>query len=185
MDFLAVILKTWGDAISADPFPLYHLLGIFVFIFLLFLLKFVFSGKYTNFKYKYSGKLFSNAEHSFFLILRQALLNDDYEIFAKVRIADVLTPEHGLNRRSHNIAFYRIAFKHFDYVLCDKNTLSVVAAIELDDKSHNQTKTHNRDIFIEKACKTAGLKLIRFPCRANYHLESVRNKVISSLNPSG
>lgn len=94
------------------------------------------------------------------------------------------SPNQAFSRRNWNSAFYKISSKHFDYVLCDKHTLAVVAVIELDDSSYNQSKTRSRDIFVEKACKTAGLKLVRFPCRSNYHLESIRNKVINSLDLS-
>lgn len=182
---MTIVAKTFTDMTAKQP--LFSDIWIFVFliIFLIFLLNLAIklSGAFTDFKYKSLGKLFSKAEHSFFLVLKQALSNDDYEIFAKVRIADVLTPEESLNRRNWNTAFYKISSKHFDYVLCDKNTLAVVAVIELDDQSHLMSKTRARDIFVEKACKTSGLKLIRFPCRSNYHLESIHNKIMNSLNP--
>ena len=182
MDLLATINKTLGDIISLQPSLLYVWIGVFIFVFSYLLLKLALIRRFNNFKYKSLGKLFSAAEHSFFLVLKQALSNDDYEIFAKVRIADVLQPEGFLNRRNRRIAFNKIAFKHFDYVLCEKNTLSVVAVIELDDQSHDLSKTRARDIFVENACATAGLKLIRFPCKSNYHIQSVRDKVINSFN---
>lgn len=72
--------------------------------------------------------------------------------------------------------------KHFDYVLCDKETLAVVAVIELGDRSHELSKVRSRDIFVQEACRTAGLKLLRFPCRKNYHVQTVREKVINYLN---
>ncbi len=137
MDLLATIVKTWGDMISRQPSLLYIWVGVFILAFLALLLKLALTRKFTNFKYKSLGKLFSAAEHSFFLVLKQALSDDDYEIFAKVRIADVLTPESGLSRKNWNVAFYRITSKHFDYVLCSKDTLAVVAVIELDNQSHN------------------------------------------------
>lgn len=164
-----------------QPSILYPFIALFILIFFSFILKFLFSNKLANFRYRSLGNLFSKAEHSFFLVLKQALSDEDYEIFAKVRVADILMPEKGLNRKNWNIAFYKISSKHFDYVLCDKDTLSVIAVIELDDKSHHQSKTRARDIFIEGACETAGLKLLRFPCKANYHIHSVRDKIISSL----
>ena len=183
MSMLEVMAKTWGDMISKQPSVLYHFTVFFIIFCLGLFLKLVRSGEFTNFKYKPGGNLFSEAERHFFLVLKQ-ILSDEYEIFAKVRIADILTPDHALSRRNWNSAFYKISSKHFDYVLCDKETLAVVAVIELDDSSHNQSKTRSRDIFVEKACETAGLKLVRFPCRSNYHLESVRSKVITSLNPT-
>lgn len=183
MDLFATIIKTLGDMTSLQPLLLYIWIGVFILVFSFLLLKLAFIRRFTNFKYKSLGKLFSAAEHSFFLVLKQALSNDDYEIFAKVRIADVLTPESGLSRKNWNAAFYRITSKHFDYVLCSKDTLAVVAVIELDDQSHNLRKTYARDVFVEKACETAGLKLIRFPCKLNYHLDSVHDKIMNSLKP--
>lgn len=182
MDILNLIIKTWGDMILKQSSILYPFIALFILIFFSVLLKCLISKKLSNFGYRSLGNLFSKAEHSFFLILKQALSDEDYEIFAKVRVADVLRPEKGLNRKNWNIAFYKISSKHFDYVLCDKNTLSIVAVIELDDKSHHQSKTRARDFFIEKACETAGLKLLRFPCRANYQIQSVRDKIISSIS---
>ncbi|SFF29379.1 DUF2726 domain-containing protein [Nitrosomonas sp. Nm166] len=180
---LTAIVNAITDMVARQPL----LADIWVFVFSLILLAFLLKlalkivGGLTNFKYKSLGRLFSQAERYFFLALKQAL-SDEYEIFAKVRIADILTPDHALSRRNWNSAFYKISSKHFDYVLCDKETLVVIAVIELDDSSHNLHKTRTRDIFVEKACKTAGLKLIRFPCKANYQVQAVRDKVTNNLN---
>lgn len=182
MDIYSNLAKAFNDLISKHPYVIDVWIFALLVVFLAFLFRLI--RKFTSFKYKYSGKLLSNAERSFFLVLKQSLSEDDYEIFVKVRIADVLTPVRTLFRRDWFTAFYKISSKHFDYILCDKETLFVLAVIELDDSSHNQIKTRARDVFVEKACKTAGLKLIRFPCRSNYHLESIRDKVITSLNSS-
>lgn len=99
---MTIVAKTLTDMMAKQPLLVDIWIFVFSVIFLIFLLKLVvkLSGVFTNFKYKSLGKLFSEAEHSFFLVLKQALSNDDYEIFAKVRIADVLTPEESLNRRN-------------------------------------------------------------------------------------
>lgn len=152
----------------------------FFLVFLVLLLKLCF--RLTDFKYKFSGRIFPEAERSFFLVLKQSLAHE-YEIFVKVRIADILAPDHPLNRRMQNSAFFKTSSKHFDYVLCDKETLTVLAVIELDDKSHNLSRTRRRDAFVEKACETAGLKLLRFPCKANYPIKALREKVMNSLIP--
>lgn len=131
--------------------------------------------------YSIRKTLFSPAERSFFGILKQSL-SDHYEIFGKVRIADVLLLKKGLDNISWRISLSKITSKHFDYVLCDKNTLQILAVIELDDKSHHQFKTIERDVFVQSICKNSGLPLIRFDVKSDYHLQSVRNKIISHLN---
>lgn len=169
------------------------LITLLLLLFLLAFLKILFSNKknYTikNDKNDYSANyvirktLFSPAERSFFGILKRSL-SEHYEIFGKVRIADVLSPKRGLDGISWRISFSKITSKHFDYVLCDKNTLQILAVIELDDKSHHQLKTIERDVFIEDVCKNSGLPLIRFDVKSDYHIQSVRNKVKSSLYSS-
>jgi len=72
----------------------------------------------NTYRYRKQDALFSSAERSFLGILDQAV-GDQYRILGKVRIADVITPEKGMNRRHWQIAFNRISAKHFDYLLCD------------------------------------------------------------------
>ena len=134
----------------------------------------------NTYRYRKQNALFSSAERSFLGILDQAV-GDQYRILGKVRIADVITPEKGMNRRHWQIAFNRISAKHFDYLLCDKHTLEVIAAIELDDKSHKQTRTQQRDLLIEQACESAKLPLIRFDAKRSYQLELIRSTIHTAL----
>ena len=60
----------------------------------------------------------SPAERSFLDVLSQAA-GDEWRVFAKVRIADVLTPAKGMSRSRWQSAFNAISAKHFDFLLCD------------------------------------------------------------------
>jgi ssDNA-binding Zn-finger/Zn-ribbon topoisomerase 1 len=90
----------------------------------------------------------------------------------------VIGPANGMNKSKRQIAFNKISAKHFDFVLCDKKNLSVVCAIELDDKSHLQKKTIARDKLVNSACNTAGLPLVRFKAKATYK----RNEIEETLS---
>ncbi|TXI20742.1 MAG: DUF2726 domain-containing protein [Nitrosomonas sp.] len=137
----------------------------------------------AHFKYESLEEILSTTEHSFFLALKESLAND-YEIFAKVRISDVLTPDEIFNLRNCNAALYRTLPRHFDYILCEKHTLSIVAVIKLEDKNHIQREVRAHDRFVEKACRAAGFKLLRFSTRSGYCVQAVREIVINSLNSS-
>jgi len=117
-------------------------------------------------------------------VLDQAVSND-YRVFGKVRVADVISPAKGMSRKNWQIAFNKISSKHFDYVLCTKDKLDVIAVIELDDKSHNSKKAKARDKLLEGACDSADLKLIRFPARPTYQVNSVRDKINTTLMLNG
>lgn len=92
-----------------------------------------------------------------------------------------MTPVGGLNRKNWQIAFNKISSKHFDYVLCDRSNLEVIAVIELDDKSHKNIRTAARDRFLEQTCQSANLKLIRFNLKYGYNTESILEKIELSL----
>ncbi|TDY03823.1 DUF2726 domain-containing protein [Thiohalophilus thiocyanatoxydans] len=138
------------------------------------------SGK--DYNYRQRRMLFTPAERSFLGVLDQAI-SDKYRVFGKVRVADIITPAKGMSRKNWQIAFNRISAKHFDYVLCSKDKLEVIAVIELDDKSHNTKKANDRDSLLENACKSASLSLIRFQAKSNYQIQNVRDHIELVLNP--
>ncbi len=131
--------------------------------------------------YRVKGPLFTAAERSFLGVLDNAI-SDEYRVFGKVRVADILSPANGMDRKNWQISFNKISAKHFDYVLCAKDTLAVIAAVELDDKSHNSKMAKKRDAFLESACKSAELTLIRFRAKSGYQVQSVREQVERALH---
>ena len=89
-----------------------------------------------EFTYQLREALFTPSEIKFYRELEQAI-GEQFIVFGKVRVADIITPEKSLSKSNWRTAFNKISAKHFDFVLCDKNTLRVGAVIELDDKSHH------------------------------------------------
>jgi ssDNA-binding Zn-finger/Zn-ribbon topoisomerase 1 len=124
--------------------------------------------------YQKSAALFTPAERSFLGVLQQAVGNSA-TIFGKVRMADVLEPKSGLGRSARQKAFNRISAKHFDFLLCDKEDLSVACAIELDDGSHNSKRRQERDEFLKGVCEAAGVPLIQIPAKSAYVISEVRS----------
>jgi len=125
-------------------------------------------------KHRYTKRptLLSPAERSFLGVLSLAV-GEETQVFAKVRVADVITPIKGSSRSQWQIAFNKISSKHFDYVLCDKKDLSVVCVVELNDRSHHSKIRRARDAFLTAACKSAGLPLIMIPARRTYKVHDV------------
>lgn len=157
---------------------------LILLILFIILIAFIFLSKKSNktISYRKNGPLFTAAERSFLGVL-DAAVSDNYRILGKVRVADILSPQKGLDRKNWQIAFNKISAKHFDYVLCTKDTLEVIAVIELDDKSHNKKSVAARDAFVNSACESADLKLLRFPAKARYSIGEVAEIIKSNLNP--
>ena len=86
-----------------------------------------------------------------------------------------------MSRSNWQKAFNKITGKHFDYLLCNKNDLSIICAIELNDSSHNSKTRKERDIFIEAACKSANLPFIQLSAKATYNINQIRQSLAPYL----
>ena len=136
-----------------------------------------------GFIYELRPSFLTPAERSFYGVLCQAV-GERYVVLAKVRVADVITPSKGSDRSRWQSAFNRISSKHFDYILCDPNTLAVEQVVELHDKSHKTTKRAKRDEFLRAACESAGLPLREFSAKARYSIDEV-SKRLSDQSEAG
>ncbi|WP_350283515.1 DUF2726 domain-containing protein [Nitrosomonas sp.] len=130
------------------------------------------------------SSLFTAAEWLFYSSLIRAV-DDQFLVFGKVRIADVLNPDHRMNKSDWHRAFNRISSKHFDFVLCDRITQSIIAVIELDDRSHLLPSAIARDSFVNQICKESGLPLIRFRVSSSYPITFIRSEILSNLYSYG
>lgn len=154
--------------------PIFLVLGFALVLGLLAVLIRLFAPRHET---AYRQKQFlSPAERSFFGVLNQAA-GEEWRVFAKVRIADVLTPAKGLSRSRWQSAFNAISAKHFDYLLCDPADCSPKLAVELDDKSHAKAKARQRDRLIESACQSAGLPLLRVKAARSYSVAEIRDRI--------
>ena len=134
--------------------------------------------------YRKLPNFLSPAERSFYGVLDLAV-SENFLLFTKVRVADVISPAKGMNKSEWQSAFNKISAKHFDFVLCDKKDLSVLCVIELDDKSHAQKKVVARDKLLNSACKTADLPLIRFKAQSSYQRSVIEESLSTLLPKSG
>jgi len=132
-----------------------------------------------SFTYSCQQYLFTRAEATFYRAL-QAAIAGQYLVFGKVRVADVLKPQTD-NRGDWQRAFNKISAKHFDFVLCDSDSLKVLATVELDDSSHQRVDRVKRDDFLNQAVASAGLPLIRFPVQAAYDPETIQRHIAQAL----
>lgn len=124
--------------------------------------------------------LLTPAERSFFGVLRQALASD-YQIFAKVRLADIVRPVRSQSRSGWQTAFNRITGKHVDFVLCDPANLRVVGVIELDDRTHDRAERGVRDSLVDTALANAGIPILRVPAGHSYSPAQLREQLESLL----
>ncbi len=135
----------------------------------------------SGYPYRLADHFLSQAELSFFRVLRQAV-GDNGIVFAKVRIADVLATTRGLSNSGRQIAFNKIQSKHFDFVICSNDTVKPIVAVELDDSSHSRKARINRDEFVNRAARAAALPLLRIEAKNAYSIAQLKER-LALLSP--
>jgi hypothetical protein len=115
------------------------------------------------------------AEQKFYKALDTAI-DGRLMILSKVRIVDLfnLSSRNGAARQR---VFRSIASKHVDFVLAEPADLHPVAAIELDDSSHERTDRRARDQMLDELFDKAGFPLIRFRAAACYDPRRIEAQV--------
>jgi hypothetical protein len=134
------------------------------------------------FPYQKEPGLFTAAERSFFSVLAPAL-GDQFRVFGKVRLADIIKVKPGLSGGARQQAFNRIQSKHLDFVVCDPSDLSVQFVVELDDSTHQQSKRQARDEFLDKALAAAGVPIFHFPVKRTYSAQDIRRTIFEQPGP--
>lgn len=127
-------------------------------------------------QYEKTDSLFTPAEMAFLKTLEIAL-EGKYRIFGKVRVADVITVKKTSEKGVWQKAFNKIGMRHFDFVLCDKESLKVIGVVELDDSSHNNKTQKERDEFLNEICKETGVNITRIKAKKTYDIETLKTEL--------
>jgi Protein of unknown function (DUF2726) len=119
--------------------------------------------------------LLTAAEQKFYEAL-DAAIDGRLLILSKVRIADLLQVT-SVSRSARHRVFLSIACKHVDFVLAEAENLRPLAAIELDDSSHQRADRRLRDELLDDLFEKADFPLLRFPTAAAYSPRMIEARV--------
>lgn len=117
-------------------------------------------------------------ETALFKVLHEAV-GSLYYIFPQVHLSAIL--DHEIYGQNWKGAFSHINGKSVDFVLCDPKNLIPVAAIELDDKTHDLEDRKARDAEVERMLANARIPLFRFINPSKLIPNSVRNRILDKL----
>lgn len=154
-----------------------------LFLFVIYVLKILLAGKKTERRpdlYEKRDYLLTKAERSFFGVLEQ-VVQGQMRVMCKVRLADVVAVKKGIQNPERQRLLNSIQSKHFDFVLCDNDRVTVQCVIELDDKSHEEERRQDRDSFVDQVMQSASIPIFHFSAKRGYSIEEIRNAVFDKL----
>ena len=132
----------------------------------------------------------TTTEAKFYRTLVQAL--PEYIVLVQVQLSSFLKVDQiQIKRQDYYRWFNPIAQQSVDYLICTRE-FSVIAAIELDDKSHEKSEAIVRDTKKTKNLEAAKVPLIRWHAEAMPELDTIRKAILNynkdvenhQLNPS-
>jgi len=138
-------------------------------------------GKLARLVYQKRGALFSPDDRVFYRALKQAV-GGEYEIFGKIRVTDLVQPKKVVASDVSRAGLAAIVGQHFDFVLCDVNTLAVTCVIQLHDKTNPAQQPEYKDDALKPVCDSVGLPLLRFPIKAEYSADEIRDKLQAAMS---
>ncbi|MDO5768228.1 MAG: DUF2726 domain-containing protein [Psychrobacter sp.] len=123
--------------------------------------------------------IMTDTEVLFFRKLQKAL--PEYYIFSQVQLSRIIEPseEAGSDR---SFWFNRICRQSVDYVLVDSDAQTTLAAIELDDWTHESQKSQKADAKKDKALASAGIPILRFHAERMPSIEILRHEVLKVID---
>lgn len=132
--------------------------------------------------YPFSRKesVFSTVEASFLTLLERAI-GDKFKIVSRVKLVDLIECKPGLSKKARRAALAKAKNKQLDYVLVDKDTLKIVAAVDLVNNSNKAGHKAQRDWFVSGALESANIPHIRMKVKAGYKALEVRNAILFKL----
>lgn len=116
----------------------------------------------------YAAKPLTEAEQVLYHRLVKSL--PECIVLAQVQLSRVLSVKKGFNFHEWNNRINRMSL---DFVICLKDS-TIVAAIELDDKTHEKSDRKAADAKKEKALAAAGIPLIRWHVSAIPDVATIR-----------
>lgn len=101
-------------------------------------------------------------------------------VHAQVAMSALLKPERGLAKRADTALRNRISQKRIDFVLEERTTGTIVALVELDDRTHNTATDQKRDALTA----AGGYRTIRLSESERPTMLNVRARLHQELSAS-
>lgn len=131
------------------------------------------------FPFERKSTLFTPAEKNFQNLVEQAMGNK-YRIINRVKLSDIVTIRKGVSSRASQTAATNADNKYLDFVICDRQSMKLLGAIDLVDTQGKGYKI-KKDWFVSGTLEASAIPHIRIKVKANYTLEEIRTCINSRL----
>lgn len=122
----------------------------------------------------HSKELMTAAEKSFYLTLSE-IVGEEFIVQPQINLATIINKESASKYQNE-------LYRNIDFGIFRKSNYQLLLLIELNDKTHNDTKRRQRDIKVKEICEKANLPLIAFWLNMPNTKDYVTNRIMAFLN---
>jgi hypothetical protein len=131
------------------------------------------------FPFEKKNAVFTPAEKNFQNLVEQALGNK-YRVINRVKLSDMLKIRNGVSSKAGQTATNNADNKYLDFAICERETMKLLAAIDLVDTQGKGYKI-KKDWFVSGALEAASIPHIRIKVKSNYSVDEIRACIYSRL----
>ena len=124
--------------------------------------------------------LLSPVERSFLGLLEKAVQNE-YRIVNRVKLADVLDVREQASDKSRRSIALKLNAKYLDYVLCEPDSMKVIAVLDLVNTHSKEGHKAVPDWFVSGALDAAGVPYLRIGIKAGYSVTELQAALAMKL----
>lgn len=134
------------------------------------------SENYVPYPYKLKEMSFCTPQEAQFMTLLDKAVGNDFRIFTKVRLSDIVTVKKGVSGSVQKDAQNKANQRILDYVLCDIDTMEIKGVIELEPATSN-LQQQKRNLFLKNTLAAAGLPFLRFKAKPGYRVADLHDYI--------
>ncbi|MGM0481736.1 MAG: DUF2726 domain-containing protein [Pseudomonadota bacterium] len=138
------------------------------------------SENYVPYPYKLKDVSLCTVQEAQFMTLLEKAVGNDFRIFSKVRLSDIVSVKNGVSGSVHKDAQNKANQRILDYVLCDIETMQIKGVIELEPASSNLAQ-QKRNLFLKNTLAAAGLPFLRFKAKPGYRIADLHDYIHGKL----
>jgi len=116
--------------------------------------------------------IFTPAEKNFQNLVEQAM-GPKYRVLNRVKLSDVVTIRNGVSNKASQSAAKNADKKYLDFVICDRDSMKLLGAIDLVDTQGKGYKV-KKDWFVSGTLEAASIPHLRIKVKANYTVAEIR-----------
>jgi len=133
-----------------------------------------------TFPFKKKANLFTPVERNFLSLIEEAV-GKDYRILCRVKLVDILAVRQSTDKKTSKNAINKANSRYLDFVLCSKNDMTPVLAIDLVHNNGKEGYKTQRDWFVNGSLDAANIPHARIKVRSGYKAQDIKDCIEAKL----